>query len=81
MTFGQRLRQLRKERNLKAEELAELANVGESSVFSWEINKCHPSLYAMHQLLDVLDITYEEFMEGVDLECSSSTSCPSLQVS
>jgi len=67
MTFGRRLRHLRKEKKLSAEELAELANVGRSSVYFWELNRCYPSLYAMHQLLKVFDITYEEFMEGVEL--------------
>ena len=46
MTFGRRLRHLRKEKKLSAEELAELANVGQSSVYFWELNRCYPSLYA-----------------------------------
>ncbi len=44
ITFGERLRELRKERNIGQIELAKQIGVGKSIISLWERNECEPSM-------------------------------------
>lgn len=44
ITFGERLRELRQERNIGQIKLAQELDVGKSIVSLWEQNKCEPTL-------------------------------------
>ena len=37
-------------------------------VTDWEHDNTHPNFKTYHKLLEIFDITDEEFMKGVDLE-------------
>ena len=43
-TFGERLRDLRKDRNIGQIELAKHLGVGKSIISLWETNQCEPTL-------------------------------------
>ena len=43
-TFGERLKELRKEKNIGQIELAKKLGVGKSIISLWERNECEPSL-------------------------------------
>ena len=44
MTFGEKLKDLRKEMGLKQTELAKQIGVGKSIISLWEKNECEPTL-------------------------------------
>ena len=67
MTLGDRLYELRNENHIKHKEMAEKLNVGFSCIYIWESGKSLPSLPAFDRILKVFNMTYEEFMKGVDL--------------
>ena len=77
MTVGQRIKQIRLyKRFMSREELARSLNCSEITVYEWEKNARLPQLPMFLKLLKVFHISCEEFMEGVEIECSNSTSCP-----
>lgn len=43
-TFGERLRELRKEKNIGQIQLAKELDVGKSIISLWETDKCEPTL-------------------------------------
>ena len=80
MTFGEKLKEARKEAGLSQEQLAQKLSVSRSAVAKWESDKGMPdvnNLKAMAQLLDVsvdylLDedekLSFNETKEAIDLE-------------
>ena len=77
MTVGQRIKQIRLyKRFMSREELARSLNCYPGTIYAWERNERLPQLPMFLKLLKVFHISCEEFMEGVDIECSNSTSCP-----
>lgn len=67
MTIGQKIKALRKERGWSQDQLARLIKKDQHVISDWEIGKYKPSLNAIPKLLEVFNMTFEQFMEGVDL--------------
>ena len=67
MTVGQKIRQLRKERGMKQERLAKIFGNDQHVISDWETGRYKPSLGSVRRLLNVFDISFEEFMEGVEI--------------
>lgn len=59
-TFGKRLQQIRKEKGLTQEKLAELAGVHEKHISKLELGTYKPSFDTLSKILKVLDIGIEE---------------------
>ena len=57
LQFGQMLRQLRRERDLTQEELAEILNVSAQSVSRWENNTCYPDMELMPVIASFFETT------------------------
>ena len=55
-TFDNNLKQLRIQRNLKQEELAEKLHVTRQTVSGWETGRRQPDLDMLKKLAEVLDI-------------------------
>ena len=55
-TFSERLRQLRKEKNMSQAYLASELKAGLSTVASWEVDKRYPSRENMQQLADIFNV-------------------------
>ena len=67
MTVGQRIKQVREANRMSHYYLSMEADVGVTSIYQWERGEVIPSLPAFNRVLKALDVSYEEFMKGVDL--------------
>lgn len=61
-TFGQRLRQLRKNRGLTQVRLAEQVSSSQRAICSYEQDRTDPPLYVIPKLADALDVTVEDLL-------------------
>lgn len=61
--FGKRLRELRKDKGLTQQELADYFNVSKVTVSAWEINKQEPSIEDIKKLASILD-TSTDYLLG-----------------
>ena len=68
MTVGQRIRQLRKSKGMSQEALGTIVDTPNCTVSFWETGKFCPSLQAFRRVCKALDVSMDEFMEGVDLD-------------
>ena len=62
--IGERLRQLREERALRQEDLAELAGVGKNTINRLERNKTEPHMTTVRKLAAALEVDPAELMRG-----------------
>ncbi len=58
-TFGEKLRDLRLERNLGQAALANLLDVGKSIISLWELNKCEPTLSKLVTIAKFFDVSID----------------------
>ena len=58
-TFGERLRELRKEAGLGQITLAEKLGVGKSVISLWELNKCEPTLSNLISIARFFDVSLD----------------------
>ena len=64
-TFGNNLRNLRKIKNISQVEFAKKMQTTQQRVSEWECDKVEPSLYNIIKMLSVLDISFEELVDGI----------------
>ena len=76
-TFGKRLQQIRKQKGLTQEKLAELAGVHEKHISKLELGTYKPSFDTINNILKVLDIGVNEV--GLDLAKVSVNAPPLLR--
>ena len=62
--IGERLRQLREERALRQEDLAELAGVGKNTISRIERNRTEPHMSTVRKLADALEVDPRELVRG-----------------
>ncbi len=62
MNLGERLKNLRKERNLSQEQLAEKLNVSRQAVSKWESNKTCPDIDNLILLRNIFNITLDDLI-------------------
>ena len=67
-TLGDNLKNLRKQSKMNQFEFAIKMKTTQQRVSEWETNKIEPSLYNIKRILDVYGITFEELIEGVELD-------------
>ena len=65
-TFGENLKNLRKQQNISQGEFARLIQTTQQRVSEWECNKVEPSLYNIIKILNVLNVTFEELTEDLE---------------
>ena len=65
-TLGENLKELRTLAGLSQREFAEKLETTQQRVSEWEMNKYEPSLYRIVKILSVLDLTFDELIDGVD---------------
>lgn len=66
MTFGERLYELRKNKNVSQEELAELLDVSRQSISKWENDKAYPEMTRLLFLSDYFAVSLDYLMRGVE---------------
>lgn len=67
MTFGEKLRELRKSLGMSMDEFAKAIGVGKATLSSYETDTVYPSLAKVVKMLKVLELTAEEYFKGVIL--------------
>ena len=65
-TFGENLKNLRKEQNISQGEFARLIQTTQQRVSEWECNKVEPSLFNIIKILNVFNVTFEELTENLE---------------
>jgi len=65
MTFGNRLRQLRKRRGWTQEYLEKHAGVGRKAIGKWENGQATPRLDSLQILAKCFNVTISELLKGV----------------
>lgn len=61
-SFGTRLQEFRKERNLTQNDIAEQLDVSAQAVSKWENDITQPDLYTLIQLSDIFNVTVDELV-------------------
>ena len=69
--FKERIKMLRKQKDLTQEQLAEYMTVSPQAVSRWETGATCPDIYALPQLADLFGITVDELL-GVDEKAKKS---------
>ena len=64
LNIGEKLYELRKEKNLSQEEVAERLNVSRQTVSKWETNQTTPDFDKIIPLCELFGITSEELLTG-----------------
>ena len=68
MTFGERLYELRNEKNISQEELAEVLDVSRQSISKWENDKAYPEMTRLLFMSDYFDVSLDYLMRGIKKE-------------
>ena len=63
-TLGKRIAALRREKELKQDELAEMLNVSPQAVSKWENDASCPDISILPQLAKILGVTVDELLTG-----------------
>ena len=71
MNFGKKLFELRKEKNLSQEELAEKLNVTRQTISKWETGQSTPDFDKIVPLCNIFEISTEELLIGTKKEDDS----------
>ncbi len=58
------IKELRKQKGLSQEELAEMLNVNQTSVSTWELEKCLPSSETLVKLAEIFEVS-TDFVLGI----------------
>ena len=64
-TFGENLKELRLEKRISQKEFAILLQTSQQRVSEWETNKVEPTLYNLIKIIKILNVTFEELIEGI----------------
>ena len=73
-SFGQKLKQIRKAKNLTQAQLAELADANEKHISKIETGVCFPTYTTLNKILKALDLNIEDV--GLDLGSTISNDSP-----
>lgn len=68
MTFGQKLKKIRKENNLTQEQLAEKIFVTRTAISKWETDQGYPSIDSLKEISDLFSISIDELISDADIE-------------
>ena len=64
-TLGNNLKNLRKVKNISQVEFAKKMQTTQQRISEWECDKVEPSLYNIIKILAVLEISFEELVDGL----------------
>ena len=63
MGIGEKIKELRKGKNMTQEDLAELLNVSISAVSQWEIGKTMPDITFISHICNIFDVSADELLD------------------
>ena len=64
-TFCENLKEIRLEKRISQKEFAILLQTSQQRISEWETNKVEPTLYNLIKITKILNITFEELIEGI----------------
>ncbi len=67
MEFNEKLQQLRKQRNLTQEQLAEQLYVSRTAISKWEGGKGYPNIESLKGISKLFDVSIDELLSGDEL--------------
>lgn len=67
MEFNQKLQELRKQKNLTQEELAEQLFVSRTAVSKWESGRGYPNIESLKAIANFFNVTIDELLSGEEL--------------
>ncbi len=73
MEFNYKLQQLRKQKNLTQEELAEALYVSRTAVSKWESGRGYPSIDSLKTISKLFSVSVDELLSGEELICLAET--------
>ena len=65
-TLGNNLKNLRKIKNMSQIDFAKKMQTTQQRVSEWECDKVEPSLYSIVKMLSVLEISFDELVDGIE---------------
>lgn len=75
MTLGKRIAALRKEKELKQDDLAGMLDVSPQAVSKWENDQTCPDISLLPKLARILGVTVDELLSGKRRNCRQSGWC------
>ncbi len=80
MEFNEKIQQLRKQRNLTQEQLAEQLYVSRTAISKWESGKGYPSIESLKYISKFFSVTIDELLSGEELISLAQTeNCSNLK--
>lgn len=70
MTFGEKLQELRKGRNLSQEQFAEQMAVSRQAVSKWELNQAYPEMDKLIELSEYFNVTMDSLVKDQTVKTS-----------
>lgn len=67
MEFNEKLQQLRKQKEITQEELAEAIYVSRTAISKWESGRGYPSIDSLKALSDFFEVTIDDLLSGEEL--------------
>ena len=67
MEFNEKLRELRKQKNLTQEELAEILYVSRTAISKWESGRGYPSIDSLKTISKFFSLSIDELLSGEEL--------------
>lgn len=67
MEFNQKLQELRKQKNLTQEELAEQLFVSRTAISKWESGRGYPNIESLKAIANFFNVTIDELLSGEEL--------------
>lgn len=64
--FGERLREIRTEKQLTQNELAKKLNVSYNTIYAWETDKQEPSMPTLLKLCEILEVSLDYLFGKTD---------------
>ena len=62
--IGKFLKELRKEKNMTQQDLADILNITDKAVSKWENGRCLPDLYFLQKLTEIFNVSEKEILNG-----------------
>lgn len=67
-TLGENIKFYREAQHLSQREFAERIGTTQQRVSEWETDMVTPSFFYVARLIKVLDVTFDDLIEGIDIE-------------
>ena len=62
MTFGQKLKQLRKEKHFSQSDIANFLKVDQTTISVWELDKCEPNFKTLKIISIAFNVSIDELL-------------------